>query len=195
MCRVISTHDGEDNPFNELIKEVRSGKRAGTVHRITFNEAVEQGLYKRVCLRKKLSTTQLKSKNGLKVFINSMAMHLMKSWMLFQVKVVDAGLHYHYLNQKDDTVPVIRFEAPKGWDDFDKVSEETRNAEVLEFFNEHLKPVLENLPTKANSFYGLDFARKQNACSFWPLIEQQNTRKSHSCLRCSKFLTSSKRNF
>ena len=52
--RVISTHDGEDNPFNELIKEIRAGKRKGTVHRTTFREAVDQGLYKRVCLRKKI---------------------------------------------------------------------------------------------------------------------------------------------
>lgn len=50
--RIISTHDGEDNPFAELVNEVRAGKRAGTVHRITFTEAVAQGLYRRVCLRK-----------------------------------------------------------------------------------------------------------------------------------------------
>ena len=38
--RVISTHDGEDNPFNELIKEIRAGKRKGYVFRSTFKEAV-----------------------------------------------------------------------------------------------------------------------------------------------------------
>ncbi|MDN5442675.1 MAG: hypothetical protein L0F97_04990, partial [Acinetobacter sp.] len=52
--RVISTHDGEDNPFNELIKEIRAGKRKGYVFRSTFKEAVDQGLYQRVCLRKGL---------------------------------------------------------------------------------------------------------------------------------------------
>ncbi|MDR8449599.1 hypothetical protein FOJ93_22950, partial [Acinetobacter baumannii] len=66
---------------------------------------------------------------------------------------------------------------PKGWDDFSNVSEEARNAEVQEFFNEHLKPLIEALPKKLKSYYGLDFARKRNACSFWPLVEQQNTRK------------------
>lgn len=50
--RVISTHDGEDNPFNELIKEIRAGKRKGYVFRSTFKEAVDQGLYQRVCLKK-----------------------------------------------------------------------------------------------------------------------------------------------
>jgi phage FluMu gp28-like protein len=50
--RVLSTHDGVDNAFNELVQEVRAGRRKGSVHRITFREAVEQGLYRRVCLRK-----------------------------------------------------------------------------------------------------------------------------------------------
>ncbi|RJX32305.1 MAG: hypothetical protein C4516_04185 [Oxalobacter sp.] len=49
--RVISTHNGADNPFNTLIEDIRSGKRAGVVHRITFQEAVADGLYERVCLR------------------------------------------------------------------------------------------------------------------------------------------------
>lgn len=50
--RIISTHDGDANPFNELIQEVRAGRRKGSVHRITFAEAVADGLYRRVCLRK-----------------------------------------------------------------------------------------------------------------------------------------------
>jgi phage FluMu gp28-like protein len=51
--RIISTHDGANNPFNELIEEIRAGKRgSATVHRITFKDAVAQGLYRRVCIRK-----------------------------------------------------------------------------------------------------------------------------------------------
>lgn len=46
--RVISTHNGDTNPFNELIKEMRAGKRPGTVHWVDFKTAVAQGLYKRI---------------------------------------------------------------------------------------------------------------------------------------------------
>ena len=60
--RIWSTHDGVENPFNELIQEIRAGKRGSpteaTVHRITFREAVAQGLYRRVCLRKGITWTQ-----------------------------------------------------------------------------------------------------------------------------------------
>lgn len=49
--RLISTHDGEDNAFNQLIEEVRAGKRRGSIHRIAFRDAVREGLYQRICLR------------------------------------------------------------------------------------------------------------------------------------------------
>ena len=50
QVRIISTHFGEANPFNELVQECRAGKKPYRVHRTTFDEALEQGLYQRVCL-------------------------------------------------------------------------------------------------------------------------------------------------
>ncbi len=48
---VISTHDGADNPFAELIENIRSGKRGGIIQKVTLARALEEGLYKRICLR------------------------------------------------------------------------------------------------------------------------------------------------
>ncbi|AOW22752.1 hypothetical protein AVM11_03320 [Sphingomonas melonis TY] len=48
---VISTHDGADNPFNELIGEIRGGQRKGVVQRLTLKDAIAHGLYRRICLR------------------------------------------------------------------------------------------------------------------------------------------------
>ncbi|MDR1252465.1 MAG: hypothetical protein LBK62_09900, partial [Treponema sp.] len=48
--RILSTHNGDDNPFNELIKDVREGKLKYSLHRTAFDEALAQGLYKRICL-------------------------------------------------------------------------------------------------------------------------------------------------
>jgi len=48
---VISTHDGESNPFNELIQDIRSGKREGFVQRVPLERALDEGLYQRICLR------------------------------------------------------------------------------------------------------------------------------------------------
>lgn len=46
---VISTHNGDNNPFNELVTDIRAGRRKGSVHRVDFTEAVADGLYRRVC--------------------------------------------------------------------------------------------------------------------------------------------------
>lgn len=48
--RVISTHNGKLNPFNELINEAKAGKVPFSLHFIPFQAAVDNGLFKRVCL-------------------------------------------------------------------------------------------------------------------------------------------------
>lgn len=47
--RVISTHNGEDNPFNDLVTEIRAGRRKGTVHHYPFRLAVREGMFRRIC--------------------------------------------------------------------------------------------------------------------------------------------------
>jgi phage FluMu gp28-like protein len=55
--RILSTHNGDDNPFNELIKEIQQGKKDYSLHTTTFDEALAQGLYKRICLVQKKTWT------------------------------------------------------------------------------------------------------------------------------------------
>ncbi|MEW5687222.1 MAG: terminase family protein [Pseudomonadota bacterium] len=47
---VVSTHDGVANPFNLLLDDVRAGRRKGGTITITFNDAIDAGLYERVKL-------------------------------------------------------------------------------------------------------------------------------------------------
>ena len=47
--RVISTHNGEASAFNRLLQDVTDGVRSGTRHRTTFSDAVNDGLYERIC--------------------------------------------------------------------------------------------------------------------------------------------------
>jgi phage FluMu gp28-like protein len=51
QVRVISTHNGDTNPFNELVNDIRCRQAQGQVHRVDLQEAVADGLYRRVCLR------------------------------------------------------------------------------------------------------------------------------------------------
>jgi phage FluMu gp28-like protein len=45
---IISTHDGVANPFNELIDKIRAGQQKGEVLRISFDDAIADGLYERI---------------------------------------------------------------------------------------------------------------------------------------------------
>jgi phage FluMu gp28-like protein len=47
---VISTHNGIDNAFNKLLDEIKAKRRGGDTMRITFDEAVADGLYERIKL-------------------------------------------------------------------------------------------------------------------------------------------------
>jgi phage FluMu gp28-like protein len=51
--RILSTHNGDDNPFNELIKEIREGKKSYSLHTTTIDDALNEGLYGRICQVKK----------------------------------------------------------------------------------------------------------------------------------------------
>lgn len=47
--RIGSTHAGEDSDFNEFVKQIKEGKYPYSLHKTTFRDAVNQGLYKRIC--------------------------------------------------------------------------------------------------------------------------------------------------
>ena len=49
QVRIISTHNGEDNPFNELINDVRAGKLPYSVHRVDLDDALRDGFYRKIC--------------------------------------------------------------------------------------------------------------------------------------------------
>lgn len=42
---VISTHFGADNAFNELVSDIRAGRRPYSLHRITIDDALDDGLF------------------------------------------------------------------------------------------------------------------------------------------------------
>lgn len=46
---VISTHNGVDNEFAKVIEETRAGKFNYSIHRVTLDDALADGLYKRIC--------------------------------------------------------------------------------------------------------------------------------------------------
>lgn len=44
------THNGDESAFNGYVKDCRAGKLPWSLHRVTFDDAVRAGLYRRICL-------------------------------------------------------------------------------------------------------------------------------------------------
>lgn len=46
---IISTHFGQNNAFAKLIESARQGRYNATIHTVTLDDALRDGLYKRIC--------------------------------------------------------------------------------------------------------------------------------------------------
>ena len=56
--RIISTHNGEVNRFNAYINDSKAGRKSYSVHTITLDDALKDGLFKRICFVKTKQLTQ-----------------------------------------------------------------------------------------------------------------------------------------
>jgi phage FluMu gp28-like protein len=164
---VVSTHNGETNPFNQLINEIRAGRRSGVVQRLTFKEAVAEGLYRRICLKMGIEWTQegeaawmadIYSKYGdsaaeeLDVIPNpSTGAYL--TGVLIEARSVQG-------------IPVLRYTAPDGMGTW---PEHLRRATVQDWIEENLRPVADRIDPKALHALGGDFGRIRDLTVFWLL--------------------------
>jgi predicted phage terminase large subunit-like protein len=47
---IWSTHNGSKNPFNKLVEKIAAKELAYSFHQVTLNDAIRDGLYRRICL-------------------------------------------------------------------------------------------------------------------------------------------------
>jgi len=162
--RIISTHNGEANPFNELIKEIRAGKRKGSVQRITFREAVNQGLYQRVCLRLgKAWATEAEQAwmNEVYEFYGEAAAE-----ELDVIPKQGSGAYFSraIIEQcQRANIPILRYAKPADW-----VTEPARIEQAKLWISDVLKPVIDNLPGRRSAL-GQDFGRDGDLSVIWVL--------------------------
>lgn len=176
--RVISTHDGAENPFNDLVQEIRAGKRRGTVHFIPFGQAVQEGLYKRVCLRQgALWTADAEAAWVAEVYA------FYGAGSEEELDCVPANSGGAWLsralierNMAADT-PVLRLAKP---DAFTHAPEILRRTEIADWLAEYLKPLLGKIPAGVRCYLGQDFARSADL-SVWAILYQTPTLS----LRCA----------
>jgi phage FluMu gp28-like protein len=161
QVHVVSTHDGEENPFNELIKEVRAGKRPYSLHRVTLDDALADGLYQRVCQVRGVPW----SADGETAWRASLVAQYGSGAdeELFCIPSKGGGIWLPRALIEARMAPVdaprkvIRWQAPGGMDLW---SDYLIEQEVAAFCERELKAEIEQLDPMLASCLGEDFARK-----------------------------------
>ncbi|WP_300534913.1 hypothetical protein [uncultured Mameliella sp.] len=176
--RVISTHNGHLNPFNELIREARAGKNGFKVHTYTFADAVLNGLFKRVCLMKGDAWSQ-EAQDAWEAQIRGSygARDAAMKQELDAVPSEMAGAALTRVQIEACLVEGAPFERWHQPDAFKNAPEEQRKAETLAWCEEHLKPVLDDLNRKRRHNLGEDFARSGDATDIVILEEGEDLRQ------------------
>ncbi|HAK0560880.1 TPA: hypothetical protein H1V26_004741 [Salmonella enterica] len=169
--RLISTHNGVDNLFNQYIQDAREGRKDYSVHRITLDDAINDGLYRRICY----------------VTDQPWSLEAEKKWRDDLYKNApckeDADEEYGCIPKKSGgaylsrplieaamtparDIPILRYEAP---DDFELWSSVQREADVDDWCQLNLLPLLEALDPANRHSFGEDFARVGDLTCFVPL--------------------------
>jgi phage FluMu gp28-like protein len=164
---IVSTHNGDANPFNTLIQDVRGKRLPYHLERLTFEEALSEGLYKRICLRNGNAWSpegeatwraQILAEYGTNADEELHVIPSAGSGTWLSGAVIEARM------QAD--IPVLRLELPR---DFVLQAEHIRKAEIRDWCEEHLRPVLATLDPDTPHAFGWDFGRYHDLSVLWPL--------------------------
>ena len=167
---IISTHNGVDNPFNEIISEIRAGKKAYSLHRITFADAIEQGLYRRICLTRGKAWTA----EGEAAWVEEIRgiYRPNDAEELDCIPSQSTGAYFSRAlveSRMSSDHPVLRLTLPEG---FELRDETTRTGTVANWLLDNVKLLIEGIDQTHATYYGMDFARSSDLSVIMPLVQQ-----------------------
>lgn len=156
---ILSTHQGADNPFNGLIQDTLAG-RPYSLHRTTLDDALADGLYRRIC--------QVTGRRWTAEAQSAWREELIRRYRpnqdeeLFVIPAQGGGSYLPRalveacMPPAEQSGPLIRF---AGTDAFNARPERLRAGEVADWMREHLEPLLKSLDPERRHVAGWDFAR------------------------------------
>lgn len=177
--RLISTHNGVDNLFNLLIQEAREGKKDYSIHRITLDDAIADGLYKRICF----VTDQPYSKQAEQKWRDDLYKNAPNKESADEeygcVPKKSGGTYLSRISIEqamiaDRSLPIVRLTCSDDWLEW---TPERRTLETTQFCEQTLKPLLDMLSPDHVHYFGEDFARRGDLTVFVPLEVTKNLRK------------------
>ncbi|EGJ49038.1 hypothetical protein [Desulfocurvibacter africanus] len=170
--RIISSHNGKKNPFNQLCKDIQAGRygEGAKVYRITFDDAVANGLYERVCLMKGWDVSAEGKRKWYERIRNSYGPRVAVMREELDAIPRDGGgqaIPGVWIEEAmREARPILRIALD---DDFAKLPEDSRRVWGSEWIDRHLKPLLARLDPAREHVFGQDFARHRDFSVVAPL--------------------------
>lgn len=168
---IVSTHNSEENHFNQLIQEIKAGKLNWSLHRVTFDDALRQGFYRRVCL---IAGKEWTREGEEQYRIDVYATYPNREDADEELSVIPkrgSGAYFSRIliqNCQEPGIPVLRFSQ-----EADFFMDLDRRIKTAEWIKEHLKPVLDAMPQDQRTAMGQDFGRSGDLSDLWVLQEVQ----------------------
>ena len=165
---ILSSHNGEDNPFNLLVKDIRSGKLPYSLHTTTFDNALDAGLYERVELIYKSRGKQFGYQDNQGAFHAFATRDAWRTWMLdqygdaaneelFCIPRQGSGVYIPRTvveRAQRDGIPIVRYSQPPEF-----VLNDRRLLEADAWIRDVLKPVVDGFDATRRHVFGQDFGR------------------------------------
>jgi phage FluMu gp28-like protein len=170
QIRIISTHNGADNAFNELINDVRAGKFDYSLHRVDLDDALRDGLYKRICQVTKQIWTLEGEAQWRQTMINRYKPNHEEELLCVPAQGGGAWLTRTMIEARMAPAPILRF---TGTPAFNNASPDVRKQEMQDWINDELKPLLKFNPLLRHAL-GQDFARSGDLSVIAPMVIEQN---------------------
>lgn len=167
---VMSTHNGEENPFNDLITEIRAGKKPYSLHRVTFDDALAEGLYKRICRKLGRPWSEEAERAWYDELVTSYGDDAAEE--LFVIPRRGSGTFLSRVlvdSCLDPEIPIVRWTCT---DEFTLWPEALRQTEAAAWCREHVGPILETIDPTWPCAVGEDFARSGDLTVILPLQRQ-----------------------
>lgn len=174
---VISTHNGESSAFNKLVQDTRGKRTPYHLLRCTLDEALADGLYKRICMKKGEEWSEEKESTWRKETIAFYRDDADEELFCIPSKGSGLAISSALIEARmDPEAPVLIYECSN---DFAQKSDEFRRRHTQSWCEENLLPVLKTLNTDERHCLGGDFARNVDLSYFWPIaIDARLNRKT-----------------
>jgi phage FluMu gp28-like protein len=169
---VISTHNGDLNPFNVLVQDIRAGRRPYYLGRTSFDDALADGLYRRICLTAgKIWSVDAEATWRAEI-IGFYGDGADEELFVIPSPSTGAFLPGPLIEARAEAdIPVLRWECPPGFELWPK---HLREAEARDWLAAHVDPVLVTLDPTARHVGGNDIARRGDLWVLWVLAVQQS---------------------